>query len=310
MPKISIVVPVYNVSPYIGNCIDSLLRQTMKDIEIILVDDGSTDGSEKICDEYVALDERIRVIHKQNQGLSCARNDGIKAARAPYLMFVDGDDMVSPGFCEIPYQAAIRNDVALVAFRSYFVKNGKICKNNKCIPTGVVDVKTALKHSGVTVWNKLYKKELFNKISFPKGRVYEDVAVTHKFFFAANRIVLLPDFLYYYIYRKGSISRIKSSKNKRDGFISAIERANDLKKNKCGEDLYLPVLWKYALIFLARTNPSNDPVFRQAEQVVDSIKGIPSMLNWKKKLLLLMWKMNKHLFHFLCRALGLKDESL
>ena len=103
MSKISIIVPVYNVEPYLPKCIDSLISQTMEEIEIILVDDGSTDRSGKICDAYAEADDRIRVIHTQNHGLSCARNEGIDASTATYIMFVDGDDWVERRFCEIPY---------------------------------------------------------------------------------------------------------------------------------------------------------------------------------------------------------------
>lgn len=102
MPKVSVIVPVYNVEPYLRQCLDSIVSQTLKDIEIILIDDGSTDGSGEICDEYKREDHRIRVIHKVNEGLSAARNDGIDASTAPYIMFVDGDDWVEPEFCETP----------------------------------------------------------------------------------------------------------------------------------------------------------------------------------------------------------------
>lgn len=309
MPKVSIIVPIYNVESYIQRCIESLRSQTLLDIEIILVDSGSTDNSGKICDEYAAQDARIKVIHKQNEGVSCARNDGIAAATAPYIMFVDSDDWMAPDFCERPYHAAVSHDASLVIFRIFSVKNGRIRKSKKEIPTGVVDAETAVKYGGVVVWNKLYKRELFAKIRYPKGRVYEDLAVTHKLVFAADRIVILPDFLYYWVYRKGSITKSHSVKNNKDGFLAASQRAYDLRELGCAEELYLPVLWTFALGFLARAVPDDDPVFEQAGNVADSIDGIPSSLNWKQKLLLIVWKIDKRLFHFICRAFGRKEPG-
>ena len=116
MSEISILVPVFNVEPYLEKCLKSLLAQTFQDIEIILVDDGSTDGSGEICDRFATTDERIHVIHKPNEGLSCARNIGISASTAPYIMFADSDDWVEPDFCQSPYRAAVDNNADLVLF--------------------------------------------------------------------------------------------------------------------------------------------------------------------------------------------------
>ena len=116
MSEISIIVPIYNVSQYLKECLDSLLAQTFKDIEIILVDDGSTDNSGKIADEYAMIDNRIRVIHQTNQGLSAARNNGINISTSPYVMFVDSDDFVDQHYCEIPYKIIKENNADVVCF--------------------------------------------------------------------------------------------------------------------------------------------------------------------------------------------------
>ena len=116
-PLVSVIVPVYNVEPYLHRCIDSLVHQTLKDIEIILIDDGSTDGCGKICDEYAAADTRIRVVHQENAGLCEARNTGIDRAQADYLMFVDSDDWVQAEFCEIPLMLAKEHQADLACFR-------------------------------------------------------------------------------------------------------------------------------------------------------------------------------------------------
>ena len=126
MPQISVVVPVYNIEKYIHKCIESLIHQSMKDIEIILVDDGSFDKTGEICDSYAKCDNRIIVIHKSNEGLSSARNVGIEASNSDYIMFVDGDDWVEANFCELPYNYAKNKNVDLVLFAHNRVnENGK-----------------------------------------------------------------------------------------------------------------------------------------------------------------------------------------
>ena len=170
LPSVSVVIPVYIVEPFLRKCVDSVINQTLNDIEIILVDDGSTDSSGDICNEYRARDPRVRVIHKQNEGLSCAKNDGIDVSTAPYIMFVDGDDWVHKEFCERPYNAAKNKNADLVVFRGCVVKNGKQRKG-KDRPVGLVDAETAVKYGGSVSWNKLYKRDLLKKFKFPKGGI-------------------------------------------------------------------------------------------------------------------------------------------
>ena len=116
MSEISIIIPVYNTRSYLIECLDSVIAQTFNNIEIILVDDGSNDGSEKIVDEYALRDERIKVIHQKNQGLSAARNTGIKASKSPYIMFVDSDDYVDEKYCETPYSIIKQHNADIVSF--------------------------------------------------------------------------------------------------------------------------------------------------------------------------------------------------
>ena len=133
-PKVSIIVPVFNLQDYLGRCLDSILAQTMNETEILIIDDGSTDDSGKIADQYAEKDSRITVIHKRNGGLSEARNTGVDAASADYIMFVDSDDWVDPLFCEMPYQAAIRNDADLVYFMHNCIdQKGKVKKSSRLL---------------------------------------------------------------------------------------------------------------------------------------------------------------------------------
>ncbi len=298
---ISVIVPIYNTEKYLPRCLDSLFSQTYLDVEFILVDDGSTDNSGTIADQY--NDPRFLIFHTENHGLSAARNFGIKQAHGEWLMFVDSDDWVEPGFCEIPYQAAIHDDADLVIFGAYDIKDKKFTGWKPSTSTEVTDLERAVKCGDVVVWNKLYKRELFDGIRFPEGRVCEDIAVTHKTLINAKRIIMIPDVLYYKIYRSYSLSHYRSAKSKRDAFVSALERAEDLETFGCAEDVYVPTLISCAIIFLVITVPSEDQLYRKACEIVDSVKGIPSYLSWKKKVLLMVWKTNKPLFHLIRRSL-------
>ena len=301
-PQISVIVPIYNVEKYIRKCLDSLKNQTMKEIEVICIDDGSTDNSGRIADEY-KTDSRFRVIHTENRGLSAARNRGIDEAEADWIMFVDSDDWVEPGFCERPYKTAIEKDAELVIFQAE-----RLGKKKKS-PVGILDLETAIKYGDSFAWNKLYKQSLFTDIRYPEGRVYEDLAITHKLERKVGRIVLLPDVLYHQTFRKDSITQCISAENKRDGFQSAIERANDLKEYGCSEETYESTLVSYAIGLLTRSFPSDDPVYALAANVADTIAYIPTELTWQKRIMLRIWKVNKALFHFICNAAGQKDRN-
>ena len=174
-PAVSVIVPVYNVEPYLRRCIDSLIKQTLQNIEIILIDDGSTDGCEAICDEYAANDARVRVVHQENVGLSEARNAGIDRARADYLMFVDGDDWVEPEFCEFPWMLAKKHKADSVMFQYRRLNNNHIIVRQYFINEGIKPKEDAvnllINGVGMTAWNKLY-----HRILYRNKRYHTDVA--------------------------------------------------------------------------------------------------------------------------------------
>ena len=302
---ISVIVPIFNVESYLRNCLDSLAAQTFPDVEFILIDDGSTDESGIIAEQY-ADDARFRVFHTLNHGVSWARNYGIEKSRGEWLMFVDADDRVEPDYCRKPYEAAVRNGADLVIFQRYKEKKGKIYKSSRTIPVGITDKETAIKYGHNTAWNRLYRRELFSKIRFPEGRVYEEIATIHKTVLAASKIVIIPDHLYYYVYRKGSITHTTSLKNKKDAFISALERAEELKAYGLRKELYENSVLTRALGLLACSNADDDLLYRKAEEVADSFCSFPSGMRMKHKMMLRIWKANKHLFHFICRVSGKK----
>lgn len=289
-PLISVIVPIYNVELYVRKCLDSLKNQTMKEIEIICIDDGSTDNSGVIADEYLS-DEKFRVIHTENRGLSAARNRGIEESKAPWIMFVDSDDWVDRDFCKVPYETAIRENADLVIFEWNEVKRGRIRrKRRNSYSIGVISEDEAHEYGEDVAWNKLYRSMIFLSNKYPVGRVFEDVATTHKLVHCAKRIIRLDDSLYYHTYRKTSISHSKtndfylnlceSQKEKFEDFISYGYLNEDIK----------PFMCSVALSVLFRKSAYDEETVLKAKSVIDRTKGIPKMLNNKKKIALIAYR--------------------
>lgn len=210
-PCISIIVPVYNVEKYLKKCITSILKQTFRDFELILVDDGSTDCSGKICDDFAKMDSRIFVIHKNNAGLSSARNIGISIARGNYLGFVDSDDYIATDMYEMLYKNLIREDADISVCGIYHCYAGRKSKVNEFYYK-VLNVQEAIrfiferKDADVSAWNKLYKKEIFHSVRYPEGKIYEDTYVIVRLFMLCRKIVFSSERKYYYCHRAGSIT--------------------------------------------------------------------------------------------------------
>lgn len=213
-PLVSVVVPVYRVEEYLPKCVDSLLAQTYRNLEIILVDDGSPDGSGAICDVYAARDSRIRVLHKENGGVSSARNAGLAAVTGELIAFVDGDDFVAPDIYERMYgcmEADERLDVVYTACTRYpfqgqllhmdFFPTGTVLTGREMAEKILIDQVTS------HMWLGLYKRFCWEGIIFPEGRTYEDVAMTYRAFRNVNCVYFLKEPLYYYRVNDTSITR-------------------------------------------------------------------------------------------------------
>lgn len=210
--KVTVVVPVFNVEKYLKRCLNSIINQTMKEIEIILVDDGSTDKSGKICDQYKKIDKRIKVIHQNNKGLSAARNVGIKIAISKYICFIDSDDYIENDMIEYLYQGCIKKnaDISCCGFTNIY-ENKKTEKIT--IPTQEIvfskkealDIHMFSGYIDVVAWNKMYKIELFKDIKFPEGKLYEDILTIYKLIEKSKIILLRPDSKYFYCKRNTSI---------------------------------------------------------------------------------------------------------
>lgn len=232
---ISVIVPVYKVEKYINKCVDSIINQTYTNLEIILVDDGSPDICGEICDDFFKKDKRIKVIHKENGGLSDARNAGIKIAKGKYITFIDSDDYIEPNYIEILYDSIIKNktDIAISSHKVIY-ENGTLL-NKATGEEAVLEPKEVLKRilydDGIdlSTWAKLYNKELFDDIEFPKGRLFEDAATTYKLIDRSNKISIISKSTYNYIIRNNSITNICFSTKKMDLITSTEEMCNYIK---------------------------------------------------------------------------------
>lgn len=211
MDLISVIVPVYNVEAYLDRCVSSIVNQSHKNLEIILVDDGSPDGCPALCDEWAARDERIHVLHKENGGLSDARNAGMGAAHGEYISFIDGDDWIEPRFFEIlQHELEAQNaDVAAVQYRLCW--EGDACERQSAYEhVTVYDRQTAMRlliqnQIKQVVWNKLYRSAQIRDIPFEKGKVHEDEFWTYQVIGRIERFAAIDYIGYDYFQRAGSI---------------------------------------------------------------------------------------------------------
>ncbi len=243
MPKISIIVPVYKVEKYIHKCIDSILSQDFTDFEVILVDDGSPDNCGKICDEYASKDSRVKVIHKENGGLSSARNAGIDIATGDYIGFVDSDDYISADMYSKMYISAVENSADIVAcnlvheYERTEKKPNKLKvfskEQNDLILDNYKGMECLLlrRYFDNAAWNKLYLRALFTGVRFPEGRLFEDIFTVYKLFSKASKVIYIHDPLYYYLQRYESIMGQKFSNKKLDRIHASFERYNFISLN-------------------------------------------------------------------------------
>ena len=225
-PLISVIIPVYNVRQYLDKCIESVINQTYENLEIILVDDGSNDGSEKKCDEYSGKDKRILVIHKKNGGLSDARNCALDRISGEFVTFIDSDDYIDLSMIETLYnlQEEYEADISCVSFQRIFEGRQKkeVTYSTKVITySGIEAVEEMLYKKGVdtSACGKLYRTVDFREIRYPVGMIFEDWATTYRIFYEKNKIVCSNVEMYYYVQRLGSLVHDKFSKKRFDRII-------------------------------------------------------------------------------------------
>ena len=300
MPRLSIIVPVYKVEPYIHKCVDSILNQHFTDFELILVDDGSPDNCGKICDEYALKDERVRVIHKENGGLSDARNAGIDAAQGEIIGFIDSDDYIESNMYEELIKCLDENECDIVSGDTYVERDGnkrfKGRYQENHIFNGEQAICEILKvHMDNSAWNKVYKRSVIGDIRYPKGRIYEDVATTYKFVANAKRVAYICKPYYHYIKRKGSIVASGfNSKSRYDCFLGYRERLNFAREhsldciNDC-ELLALETALAVLTAFYANSEEETSERFVDVTNFVDEHLNIKYISKMRSKHKLLLW---------------------
>ena len=311
-PLISVIVPVYKVEDVLARCLDSLCRQSLKEIEILLVYDASPDRCGEICEEYAEKDSRFRVIHHlKNRGAAAARNTGIAHASADYLMFVDGDDWVHEDFCKLPYECAIQNKADLVIFGYHVDKPGlrktvqgkKIGKLTKLETIDLLLFDAALVN--YAVWNKLYKKTLFHAVSFPEGYTYEDVVVTCKTILLADSIYYLDKELYCYCYCNGSITTLRTEKAFKDWYAMFMQQYHDLAVWGYPKDNLEWLLQNIALTYCMRRKADwHDANYVFCYRTLKATPHIPEHFTWKRKILFVMLKYCLPAFDLVCSLWG------
>lgn len=239
---VSVIIPVFNVKPYLVEALDSVVRQSYENLEIIIVDDGSTDGSAEICDGYAEKDERVRLVHQTNQGLSAARNTGLDMMSGDVVAFLDSDDAYHHGYVKAMMAGMMdeQSDVVICRFSVHDTTGNMSSAQQKeirpSINHGIYDRNDALRSLAdgtinTGVWNKLYKSELWRSIRFPKGHLYEDRDTTFRILAECKKVSVLHDVLYYYRERPGSITDNYSARSIRDWLLSSDHFESFIEKN-------------------------------------------------------------------------------
>lgn len=324
-PVVSVIVPVYKVEDYLERCLDSLSKQSLENIEIIIVDDASPDRCGEICETYAAKDSRFKVIHHlKNRGLSVTRNTGISNANGDYLMFVDSDDWVHEDFCKKPYDIAVTHQADLVMFKCHCIRMNQIftsgntninssifTEDNTSIKSGYITTEKALdllfKDIKDYAWNKLYHKDIFKNISYPANYLYEDIGTTYKAILKAHNIYFLDMFLYYHSIREGSITFNRNKKLLHDYFEMSMHKYYGL------------LAWGYSIenlnVFLSivafrycmeKKKEFSDSNWNYCAHSIRSNEIIPKNFTLKRKILYQLLKYSPMCFELVCTAFGKK----
>lgn len=312
--EISIIVPVYNLEDYLPKCIDSVLMQTFTNFELILVNDGSTDNSGEICNEYAKNDHRIKVVHKANGGVASSRNTGLEVAKGKYIGFVDNDDYINQYMFEMLYNNAIIHSADIVVCGYMDVDEGQY-ENTKVLHSNyqikhfnnieaLNELYTINNVTFLVPWNKLYKKSLFEDIKYEVGILCDDETVAHKIFYESKKITYINVALYYYVKRMGSITNSRFNIKKFEGVYVLKERERYFRERR-ELDLHQKALKSYVGIFFycyyrARAELSNiDNELKALKRTFDKsmfyllrCRGI----SWKRKSLYMIFSISPSLY--------------
>lgn len=318
-PLISVIVPVYNVEIYLEKCIKSIINQTYSNLEIILINDGSTDKSSQICDEFSKKDSRIKVIHKKNGGLSDARNAGIDAANGEYISFIDSDDMVDENFISTLFNLIEKSLLRLscVGFKPFYKSDDLIRVSNKSYEKVFGDYEY---FKNIFLGNDDFRcsfcrllchKSLFEKLRFPVGELYEDVAIFGELMIRAKKIIMSDEKLYFYRMREGSIVHNFSSKH--FDFLKQAKILADIATSKypnlTPDAIYYLSTVKMAISFDVLKSKSlefDDFLNESSKFIRENFISIlkTKSLNKKTKILVLILGINSSLFRLVYRIFG------
>ncbi len=314
MKKVSIIVPVYNSEKYLDKCLDALCNQTLKDIEIIVVNDGSTDGSEEIIKQKMVKNPNIKLYNKKNGGQASARNFGLNKACGEYIFFVDSDDYPELDMCEKMYNAAKENNYDIVC-ADYFINKDGIDTYNKILPnkkSGEISIKEYM-FSGVAPWMKIYKHEFLtnNHFTFPEGIIYEDFAsipTLVKFF---PKIYYLNEAFLHYVHSDVSTMRTTEYKEKFEDIFVAVDYLYD-NLNSCGVDEELEYLIVYHFLLLGSLNFYQYQKYDQIDKISLFVKSKFPKWNknkylknntFKEKLLMKLFYFKKYDIIKICQSI-------
>lgn len=245
MDKITIIIPVYKVENYLHRCVDSVLAQTFQDFEIILVDDGSPDNCGKICDEYAKKDGRIHVIHKENGGLSDARNAGLdwmyQNSDSEWIAFIDSDDWIHPCYLQLLYEAVTEGKTKISVCKETHVHSAEeVSKIDSNYSWSVVDTEQAYDtHNMITAWCKLFHRKLFEKIRFPVGKLHEDSFTIYKVVLVQDRVSVSPQAYYFYYVNPNSLTHVEWKPKRLLDQIEACEQFLSYLKDNHRNALYV-----------------------------------------------------------------------
>lgn len=268
---VSIVVPVYNVKEYLKTCIESARRQTYPNLEIILVDDGSSDGSEKIVDEFASQDERVYVLHQKNQGLSVARNVGVQSSKGEYVFLLDADDFLREDAIEIMVQTRKETGASLVVCNHTEVDEKQDQLENSSDKTvTLVSGKELLAKEDtilpIVAWGKLYPREVLISYPYPQGKLHEDEFVTYKILYSQKKVAVLSEKLYAYRQRKSGITGSGFCKKRYQDLVEALtERKTFYEEKK--EYLLLANTLVYYMEIVRRYETSEEMIRRKNVEI-------------------------------------------
>lgn len=310
---VSVVVPMYNVEKYLERCIQSILVQSYENLQIILIDDGSTDESGYIADKWNQKDKRIHVIHQSNAGLSAARNCGIKQAKGDYILFVDSDDWIHPQMIQEMIQEINDNTIVSCGMMVAddhkaepipWFKRKKILSSTEALDY-LIDNTLFTSH----VVRNLYPIRVFDDIDFPDGKLYEDIRIMHRLFQRVSAVCVIPQHHYYYYVRSDSISNVVKLNNRLEWFYALKDRLNDVKllNSDYVEKICSQMAIVISLVMVQNSFPKEELIDREEE--LSEIQGFLRKESTKRYVKQYVGKKD-YMFFLLARHFGFSSNKI